>query len=141
MEKGSNVYLRSTPLDLWCWFLAEVTNWFIFRTNQLLLLQCLHAIDWSAFPANFLCINELINFQMIKIIDEDWNNHDLNAYGGFSFCLTSCVINFLKNRTKYCSWRQATIFTTRLYHLPCGNNINHFTATHPTVAIPSATWQ
>ena len=28
-----------------------------------------------------------------------------------------------------------------LYHLPCGNNINHLTITHPTVAIPSATWQ
>ena len=26
-------------------------------------------------------------------------------------------------------------------HLPSGNNINHLTITHPTVAIPSATWQ
>ena len=28
-----------------------------------------------------------------------------------------------------------------LYHLLCGNNINHLIFTHPTVAIPSATWQ
>ena len=32
---------------------------------------------------------------------------NINAYGGFSFCLTSYIINFLKKRPKYCSWRQA----------------------------------